>query len=256
MAASKRAEFKVSRWLPPQGMRVIIILAIVLGIFFRWVNLDKQLYWYDEVLTTLRISGYLQPQFSQEVSEKNLVSVEELQQYQRLSPDKSLIDTFKALAGNAEHPPLYYLMARFWAQLFGTSISAMRSLPASISLLVFPCIYWLCWELFQSRTVGWIAVALTSVSPICIFYAQEARQYSLWSVIILLSSTTLLRAIRLKTQRSWALYAASIILALYTHLLSLLWVIAQGIYVLAVERFRLTETLKAYFWTSVCILAA
>lgn len=45
-------------------------------------------------------------------------------------------------------------------------------------------------------------MALIAVSPFHVLYAQEAREYSLWTVTILLSSAALLRAMRVKTKLS------------------------------------------------------
>lgn len=179
------------------------------------------------------------------------ISIKDLQKYQRPNPETSAIDTIKGLAKEEpQHPPLYYAIARFWAQWFGSSPTAMRSLPVLFSLLVFPCIYWLCLELFDSSIVGWVAVGLIAVSPIFIRYAQEARQYSLWTVMILLSSVVLLRAISLKTNFSWIAYAVTVALSLYCHLLSGLVFIGHGIYVFTIERFRLSKTFTAYLLAS------
>jgi uncharacterized membrane protein len=39
------------------GLRFLVITLLVLGIFFRFVNIDRKIYWGDEVFTSLRISG-------------------------------------------------------------------------------------------------------------------------------------------------------------------------------------------------------
>ena len=230
-----------------KGLQLLLAIILVLGIFFRLVNLDKKAYWQDETATSLRIAGYTKLEFVQQAFNGQPITVKDLQQkYQSLNSEKSLLDTVKALTGRPEHPPLYYLMARFWAQLFGSSVAVMRSLPALMSLLAFPCIYWLCLELFQSPLVGAIAVALIAVSPIHILYAQEAREYSLWIVAILLSSASLLWAMRVKSVRSWGVYAATIALGLYSHLFFGLVALGQGIYVVALAGFKLSKTVIAY----------
>jgi uncharacterized membrane protein len=184
-------------------------------------------------------------------------------------------------------------------QLFGSSVAVTRGVAAVISLSVFPTIYWLCLELFKSRIVGAIAMSLVAVSPLHIIYAQEARQYSLFTVTILLSSIALLKAISRKEERGerkeerenreqvtgdreaisetgffakisetgflakifafnhkftqkpgffspekpgfslkWAIYAATVSLNLYSHLISILVIIGHGIYVFFCHRRR------------------
>lgn len=231
---------------PSRWVQIIAITLLVVGIFFRFVNIDKKLYWEDETYTSSWVAGYSDEEITAQLYNGKEISTEDLQKYQRISPDKSVLDTVKVLSRRSEHPPLYYTIARFWAQGFGSSVTAMRTLPALISLLVFPAIYWLSLELFESSTVGWVAVALTSVSPLFLRYAQESRQYSLWAVMILVSGIALLRAIRLHTKLSWVTYAVTVVLSLYTHFFSIFVLIGHAIYVAVISRFHLTKTTGAY----------
>jgi uncharacterized membrane protein len=240
-------KFTSSGWLSLTWLKFLIITLLVLGFFFRFVNLDQKAYWFDEASTSLQISGYSDGEVIQQIADGRIISVQDLQSYQYPSPEKTAIDTMKGLATKEPQlTPLYFVMARFWVQWFGNSVAVTRSLSAVISLLAFPGIYWLCLELFESPLTGWIAIAFLAVSPFHILYAQEARPYSLWTVTILLSNASLLRAMRVQTQQSWGIYATTIILGLYSHLLSALIVIAHGVYIGVIERFRLTKRLIAY----------
>lgn len=238
--------------LPPNEFRFLIIIILVLGLFFRFVNLDRKIYWMDETYTSLRISGYTESEVAQQLLEGQVLSLRDLQQYQHINPEKNIIDTVKGLA--SEEPqlaPLYFILVRFWAQVFGDSVAAIRSFSAFLSLLAFPCLYWLCLELFESSLVGWLACALLAISPFQLVYAQEARQYSLWTVAILLSSASLLRAIRLNTWRSWGLYAATLAVGVYSHLFFVLVAIAQAIYVFVMNQYRWSKALKGYLLSSI-----
>jgi uncharacterized membrane protein len=239
------------------GLRFLIIVLLVLGVFFRFANLDRKVYWEDEAFTSLRVSGYRETELIQHVFNGHEIGVEDLQKYQRPNPEKGVVDTIKGLAvEEPQHTPLYFIMVRLWVQWFGNSVAVTRSLSALISLLVFPCIYWLCQELFELPLTGWVAVALMAVSPFHVVYAQEAREYSLWTVTILLSSAALLRAMRLKTKLSWGLYAATMVLGLYSYLFSIFVAIGHGIYVVVMERFRLTKTVTAYLLASLVAFLA
>ncbi|MBW4569345.1 MAG: glycosyltransferase family 39 protein [Tolypothrix carrinoi HA7290-LM1] len=232
---------------PPKGLRFLVIVLLVLGVFFRFVNIDRKVYWFDETFTSLRISGYTEKEAIAQLCNGQQIGVEDLQKYQHLTPGKTLTDTLKSLAvEDPQHPPLYYVMTRFWVQWFGSSVAVTRSLTALFSVLALPCIYWLCLELFNSSLVASVAVALLAVSPFHVLYAQEAREYSLWGLTTLLSSATLLRAMRLQTKLSWGMYAVTVALGLYTFLFSGLVTVAHGVYVFAIERFRLTKKVIAY----------
>jgi uncharacterized membrane protein len=246
-----------TKLLPPTWLQSFIIVVLVLGVFFRVVNLDRKVYWGDETLTSLRIAGYTKAELVQELFDGHLIGVEDLQKFQHPNPEKGVSGTINSIVVDTpQHPPLYFLMARFWVQWFGDSPGIIRSLSALISLLAFPCIYWLCRELFSSSLVGWVAIALIAVSPFQVLYAQEARPYSLWIVAILLSSTALLRAMRLGNRdtktliSSWGIYAATLTLGIYTQLFFALVAIGHGIYLLAIEKFRFTKTVSGYLLAS------
>ncbi|MFB2893706.1 glycosyltransferase family 39 protein [Aerosakkonemataceae cyanobacterium BLCC-F50] len=227
-----------SSYFPQKGLRILIITLLLIGILFRCTNIDTKVYWGDEVFTSWRLAGYTLNEFVQQVSDGKIRTIDELQQYQRIDPEKSVIEPIKVLAVEDCHPPLYYIIAWFWQKTFGDSIAVKRSLSVAISLLIFPCLYLLCRELFASPLVGWIALGLVAVSPIHVLYAQEFRQYSLWTVTILLSGWALLRSMRLQTKSSWLIYAASLLLLLYTHLFSLFVAAGHLIYVLINQGWR------------------
>lgn len=238
--------------------RFLIILLLLLGVFFRFVNLDRKVYWLDETFTSLRVSGYTAKELVEIIPKYQVLTVKDLQKYYHPSPERDFTDVAKALAGNAEHAPLYFVMVRFWREWFGSSVAPTRSLSALISLLALPCIYWLCLELFDSSLTGWVAVCLLAISPFQVLFAQEARQYSLYIVVTLLSSAALLRSLRLQKQSTdlndrleiWGLYAVTLVFGFYTHLLFALVAMAHGVYVLSMEGLRLSKTLKAYFLAS------
>jgi uncharacterized membrane protein len=232
-------------------LRFLVIILLVIGVFFRFVNIDKKLYHGDEVFSSLRISGYTQSEMRKQLSNGRLLNMEDLRKYQYPNSEKNAIDTIQGIIKeDSQILPLYILLTRFWVECFGNSIAVTRSFSAFISLLTFPCLYWLCQELFESSLIGWMAIGLVAVSPIHVIYAQEARAYSLWIVAILISSVALLRAMRLKTKVSWYIYTATLILGFYTHIFFTLVAFAQGIYVLTIERFRLSKTSIYYLLSS------
>ena len=234
-----------------------LLILLLLGFCLRFVNLDRSVYWHDEAYTSLRISGYTATDVHNDLFNSQIISLDALQKYQRLNPDKTVLDTVQSLAiEDPQHPPLYYVLVRQWASWFGHSVASLRSLSVLISLLMVPCAYWFCRELFaffekDASTISprvmltaEMFIALIAVSPYQVLYAQEAREYVLWAVLILLSSATLLRAMRVNTLKSWGAYIVSLVLGLYTHPLMVLVAIAQSLYLLIVNRLRWTRRVK------------
>lgn len=230
--------------VPPSWLRFLVITLLVLGVFFRFANLSLKVYWHDETITSLHLAGYIGEDVRQQLFNGSVMSVKELLRYQFPTPETSFGDTLRTLIiEDPQHPPIYYLITRLWMHLFGNSVAVIRSVSALISLFVFPCIYWLCIELFTSSLVGWIAIAFSAVSPVLLVFAQEARGYSLLMIVILLSSASLLRAMRVKTKGGWVIYAATLALGFYSLPLILLTAIGHGVYVVLVSLFSTASPL-------------
>jgi uncharacterized membrane protein len=218
-----------------QVWRSLVIILLLLGIWFRVANLDRKVYWVDEVATAIRVAGYTKSEITQRIIDRT-VAPAELLQYQTITPDRTWQDSFHALKQSPEHAPLYFVLVRAWALVFGSSAVAMRSLSVIFSLIALPCWYGLAIELFQSRLAASIALSLAAVSPFFVAYAQESRPYSLWTLTILLSSWLLLKATASDRRIYWVGYALAATLGLYTTLLSL-WVMAgQGVYAIGQKR--------------------
>jgi uncharacterized membrane protein len=233
----------------------------ILGIIVRFYHLDGKVYWIDETYTSLRISGYGEQALIQQVYTGNVISVADLQRYQQPSGDRTIADTLNSLKESPQHPPLYFLLARFWVKAWGYSIAHIRAFSAFLSLITLPAAYWFCREAFHGKITAWVAIALMAISPFHVLYAQEARQYSLWIGLILLSSAALLRAVSLERKQQhqnsqdedyseqkwtskrasvlfnnsrlvWGLYGCLTALSLYTFLLTGLVILAHIAYVI------------------------
>ncbi|MGF1495152.1 MAG: glycosyltransferase family 39 protein [Microcoleaceae cyanobacterium] len=202
----------------PRSLLVLLSLAIAIGILFRFIALDRKVYWFDEVYTNLRAAGYRVGEVKSRLFQNQIFTAPQLQQYQTLKPNSTVQDTLQSLVQeDAQHPPLYFLLARVWMQQFGGSIVASRSLPVLLSLLALPAMYALAWELFHSQLVSWLAMAVLALSPFDILFAQTARQYSLLTVLIIVSSCFLLRAITTRSAGFWIAYSFVTIFGFYTH---------------------------------------
>lgn len=237
--------------LPPTWLRFALIVLLVMGIFFRFTNIGLTVYSIEETATSLRLSGYLEEEVKAEAFQGEVVSSADLHKYQTINSQKSLNDTIKGLI--LEEPqlsPLYYILARFWTQWFGDSATVIRSLSAVISLLAFPALYWLCWELFRLPLVGYMAMMLMAVSPFFVLYAQEARLYSLWIVTALFISAIFLRAIRINNKIWWAIYSIALSLGFYTTPLSLLIAMGHSVYIIGTQGIRLSKIVIAYVLSS------
>ncbi len=139
------------------------------------------------------------------------------------------------------HPPGYYWLLKLWAGPFGFSAWGMRSLSALSGILTVAVVYRIALEIGTSMArrrieFALLASLLAALSPIQIFYSQEARMYAL----LALESSILMWALLAMRRRvdkhglSFAVsrYAALYLLAaaagLWTHYLFAVLMAAAG----------------------------
>ena len=134
----------------------LILLFFVLAV----AGIDSQSLWRDEALTLGRIQQPLDRLFAN----RNVVQGID-------SPDL--------------HPPLYFLILKFWSILVGTSEFSLRYLSLMamvIALGLFAAVGRKIWI----RETGVWAVALAAVSSFYLWYSQEARMYTMIVMLTLL----------------------------------------------------------------------
>ncbi|MEA5471093.1 glycosyltransferase family 39 protein [Spirulina sp. 06S082] len=213
----------------------IALILAGLGISFRIAHLDRPIYWVDEVATSMRVSGYLRDEVARSLATGLPLSPADLLEFQQIRRDLPWFHLLQVLGQSPEHSPLYFLLARIWAECFGTSVTAMRSLSVGFGLLALPAMYGLGRSLFATprqdtteagKLVGWLAMGLFAISPLFVAYAQEARPYSLWILLLILLQRFLWRS--LEQGKGWFFYTLCLILSLYTSLLTLFVVLGQG----------------------------
>ncbi len=137
-------------------------------------------------------------------------------------------DFFKVLWHREGNMALYYLFLRGW-MLFGQSDGWVRGLSAVFSITTVPFVYLLGKEI-RSTKVAAIAAVLFAVSPFAIAYAQEARGYSLVALLLTIAAWTLVRAVRARDQKWWAVWTVAMGASVYVHLFVVFVMVGHFIY--------------------------
>ena len=138
----------------------------------------------------------------------------------------SFHDMMESLQVSDRHPPLHYIVLWLTVRALGDSEFAVR-LPSLIAgTLVIPVLYLLGRELYDRRT-GLIAAAFGAVSPLLVWYAQEARMYAFVTLFGLLAVYTQLLTIRRGRPVDWAAYILATSALLWSHYFGLLLIVAQ-----------------------------
>jgi mannosyltransferase len=125
----------------------------------------------------------------------------------------------------------YYLTLRGWLQ-FGESLYFLRLLSVLLGVGTVGVIYLLGARLFGTR-VGLFAAVLLALHAFHIRFSQEARGYALTTLLLVLSAWLFLEMQRRRSTWLVASYVVVSALAVYGHLLSVLVLAAQWLWLLA-----------------------
>lgn len=134
-------------------------------------------------------------------------------------------------------PPLYYLVAWLWAKVFGVGEFGLRSLSALIGTATVPLAFLAARELC-SRRVGLAVAALAAVSPILVWYSQEARAYALLTALSALSLWAFARLLRQPSARAAAVWGLASAFALASHYFAAFLVFPEAIWLVAAPQSR------------------
>jgi mannosyltransferase len=113
-------------------------------------------------------------------------------------------------------PALYYFLLQGWMTLFGHSEVALRSLSVAASMIALPLVYALAREV-STRSVALTAAALFAVSPMAIYFAQEARVYMITVILAALMLLGVARYLRTPRTVHLVMYGAGAVVGLYSH---------------------------------------
>ena len=217
-------------------------MVILVAILLRFVNLEHKIFWQDESAVAMYEAGYSFADLESLYGDERELQPQDIRRLTLITWDRGFADTLTSLADdNPQIAPLYPVLARAWRLAVGDSVGLLRALSALLSVLMVLSLAYLALELTHEPRVAWLAAALAAVSPFHQLYAQEAREYSLWAMLICLSSALLLRALRGRQRADWAVYALSMTAGLYTHLLFGLVLVAHTVYLIGVSGFRRAE---------------
>jgi hypothetical protein len=187
--------------LPGERRRFLLAVGALtaLGALVRFATLDQQSFWLDELVTVSLVRG-------------------------------DFDDMLRAIPKSEATPYMYYVLAWPWSRVLGLGEVGLRSLSALVGTAVVP-VACAAGAVLISRRAGLIAAALVSVNPFLVWYAQEARAYSL--VALLAALSFLFFACALRGMRGallgWALASS---LALASHYFAFFLVAPEALWLL------------------------
>ena len=176
----------------------LLTFILIVGALLRFYQIGTESYWIDEMYTVV----------------EGQQSVSQLLQ-----------------SGRLDQPPAYYLPFRIWIQLFSASEVSTRSFSAIIGLVCVAFVYWIGKELFSTEA-GLLSAFLMAISEFQIMYSQQARYYTFFELMTILSFLFLILALRRQKKLYASFYVLSSVLMIYSHAFGVFILAAQNLYFL------------------------
>jgi mannosyltransferase len=164
---------------------VILVALTLLAALLRLITLSSQSFWLDEGYTV----RLLRMPFGQ---------------------------MLRTVPTTESTPYLYYAVAWVWTRAFGFGEFGLRSLSALAGIATVPVVY-LAARWLAGRRAAAIAGLLVAVSPVLVWFSQEARSYSLATLLSALTVLCVVGYQRSRHPRWLAGWAAAAALGLATH---------------------------------------
>jgi mannosyltransferase len=188
--------------------RLALLAVVLLALALRVNRLEVQSLWYDEAVTAQVAS--------QGMAELTRWTAQDIQ------------------------PPLYYYAVSAWARLQGRGEWALRFPSVFAGVLTVPALWALGRRLFGSgaegRSAALVAALLAAISPLYVYYSQEARMYAQLTLLGVIAGYTLLRAMAAARTRDEVLWWAGFVLSgaamMYTHYFGVFLLLAYGLWFL------------------------
>lgn len=223
---------------PKVGIILLLVVIIFLGAFLRLYKLGNNDIWFDEAISALSADN-VQGVYSlsdEKVPYGNLALEgwqPQLIHYKTLDPQ----------------PFFYYFLLKYTINCLGRSAFSLRLLSVFFSVLSILVVYKLGANISNKKN-GIYAAFLISISPLHIWYAQEARQYSLAVFLITLSAYFLFLALEKGDNKFWIGFIISTILLIYTNYIGLC-VLLVGWPLLCIKEYRVS--IKKWIIASIII---
>lgn len=144
-----------------------------------------------------------------------------------------VVDLIKTTAADF-HPPLYYLIVHYWINIFGNSEISIRSISLIFWLLAGLAAYFLGRSLKLDRLWSAFFLLFTLFNPFIFAYAFEARNYTLFIFLSIVSAWQFYEIIKGKGNNF--LYLIPSVLGMYTHYYMFFIIGAQYLFVLLTRR--------------------
>ena len=220
----------------------LYVFFALIGISFKIYQLDRKIFWFDEVCTIQHTSGIPDKDYPLLIPENEIKNIEfYVDLYHLNKQDYSAGSELKGLLKATQLNPLYYPFLMAWYRIVGDDPADYRLFNVIIFIITLPFLFLLSRKLFGSITAGWIAVSLFAVSPFIHLFSQEARYYIFWTFVLIVMNWLFLQAISINSNNWWIAYILLAAMSLYASPVSVIIISGHILYVLLIRKHLLKK---------------
>lgn len=154
------------------------------------------------------------------------------------------------------HPPLYYILLRFWHYVLGDSLLSLRGFSIFFGSATILAGYGLVKTVVKKENVALVAALLLAINPFQLQYVTEARMYTMGAFFAVLAAYSLVKAfesevrtVTFVSKKYWMwylLFALCVSAIMYTHYFLLFTAVALGLYSLGHHIYKYRGDIKKY----------
>jgi uncharacterized membrane protein len=214
---------ELPRWLTA----LLLLIILVIAGLARSVHIHRYCYFFDEAwndeISTGR--GSLHVRMANDVLYENVSKPTSLSGAEPWWRIWTHVD-------RVTHPPLYFIVLRWWRDLFGESPVVSRALSTTVSVVAILLLFDVA-RLMHGTTAALWGCAIMALAGAQVELAQETRSYAMLLMVSLAALTSLVRLEKLgpSVARAVALGAAVLMMVL-THYFASAAALAIGVYVI------------------------
>src|SRR3989344_7688980 len=203
----EKVKENIAKLVEKYSIHFILLLAVVLRLF----HLGKRDFWYDEAFTGIAV--------------------------------KEKFSGMMDMIIKDVHPPLYYISTKIFSSLFNYSVFGIRLYSTIFGVLGAWAVYLFAKELFNKKAALWASL-ITAISPFAIQYSQEARMYSIFGFLIVISSYFFIKGLKTNKNAYYVFWGFFLGLSALTHYLGIIF---SAIFIIVFFAYKFFENKKSSF---------
>jgi len=165
---------------------IVVIFLLIIYTVFGLIYSNSQGFWHDEIYTLTFLKGISPYPFVGNTLENYSNIFQSYDCKNLLNSDKFLNYIYVRIIHEG-HAPLYFILLKLWAIIFGYSELALRSFSLFTGIISFIILFRFFHTILKNQFTVWILIIIILFNPFLFYYFTEARMYSLGLLFSIIS---------------------------------------------------------------------